>query len=556
MSLCPSPVCSRRGGQRWTLVLALAILAVAGLAERAAADRPTLVRPWPGGFCPFPILYSTSTTSNQAVTMKWTGFAAPYHVQRVGHLGDTNWTEVGSTTGLSLTVPEAGPLGFFRIQGPSPDYAGAARCLQCHVGHATWSDTAHAHAFDDLEAAGMGDNPSCVACHSVGFGAPTGFIDVTNTPGLAGVQCENCHGPAADHANNPDDLLVLPVQTESAMLCGGCHTGPHNPQYDEWVASPHAAVVPHVASAFLDPARGPAEMQTCGACHSGATRLALVEGAEYDVPPFMPTATEATNIAVTCAVCHDPHVKSPNTSQPYQLRNPVASMKPFSYDTSRSFADQYDPTINLCGQCHNMRGAEWTDTSRPPHHSPQYNILIGAGGVEHSTGTPPQSYHRNLESQCAQCHVASTDVAHPTATNPNLRGHTFRPNYNACAVCHVDAKTAMALTAFTQADVKQQIGDVKQLLDQWATTRAPAALQEKYGALAWEYTTPGELSDPTGTLKGPTTAEQAGIPDDIKQARFNLYLVQHDGSFGVHNGKYTLYLLQVAAEKVTAELGP
>ena len=36
------------------------------------------------------------------------------------------------------------------------------------------------------------------------------------------------------------------------------------------------------------------------------------------------------------------------------------------------------------------------------------------------------------------------------------------------------------------------------------------------------------------SLRGPTSAEQAAVPDAIKQARFNLYLVQHDASFGVH----------------------
>ncbi|MBU6401085.1 MAG: hypothetical protein KGS61_12250, partial [Verrucomicrobia bacterium] len=402
----------------WDRTPLCTLIAVLALAASVHADRPQLVRPWPGGVCPYPIITATTATSTQSLTVNWTGFVGPYHLERVQDLSDTNWTEVGSVDDLSLTLPQDGAVGWFRVRGPAPGFAGAATCLQCHPDHSTWTNTAHAGAFAALKAIGMQKSASCLPCHTVGYGTPTGFTDETNTPALAGVQCENCHGPAAEHAGNPSDLASIPLKTQAGMLCGGCHTGPHNPQYDEWVTSPHAAVVPDVAASFADPTSGPARMRSCGACHSGATRLALIVGAEYDVAPLLPSVSDATNIAQTCVVCHDPHVKATNTV--YQLRYPEASMRPFSYNTATttSFAAQYDPTINVCGQCHNLRGGKWTDTSRPPHHSPQYNLLIGSGGVE-STNPPPQSYHRTNETQCAQCHVTSIDLASPTAQNPN-----------------------------------------------------------------------------------------------------------------------------------------
>jgi hypothetical protein len=93
------------------------------------------------------------------------------------------------------------------------------------------------------------------------------------------------------------------------------------------------------------------------------------------------------------------------------------------------------------------------------------------------------------------------------------------------------------------------------LLDEWALTKAPEAIRQKYGALAWEFTNIGQLSTPTAQVRnGPSSAEQVEIPDNIKQARFNLYLVEHDGSYGVHNGKYARFLLKVARDKVKAEL--
>ena len=70
----------------------------------------------------------------------------------------------------------------------------------------------------------------------------------------------------------------------------------------------------------------------------------------------------------------------------------------------------------------------------------------------------------------------------------------------------------------------------------WATNAAPAYLQTNYGTLAWEYTTPGRFVSRVGP--GPNATEQALIPDEHQKARFDLYLVLYDGSYGVHNAPY------------------
>jgi hypothetical protein len=53
---------------------------------------------------------------------------------------------------------------------------------------------------------------------------------------------------------------------------------------------------------------------------------------------------------------------------------------------------------------------------------------------------------------------------------------------------------------------------------------------------------------------GPSTAGQALIPPNIKRARFNLYLVLNDGSFGVHNPLFALNLLDTAYDWVLQEI--
>jgi hypothetical protein len=140
---------------------------------------------------------------------------------------------------------------------------------------------------------------------------------------------------------------------------------------------------------------------SCGVCHSGAARIAMIE--DYEARQsgvtnllVLPTANDAGSWGPTCGVCHDPHAThayplytmvtnivpgvSTNTgmsalgSQTLQLRNPTWSSNYFTmasqsdkrYDSSgkpyymnTTFSSLYDPNVNVCGQCHNTRGARW-----------------------------------------------------------------------------------------------------------------------------------------------------------------------------------------------------
>jgi hypothetical protein len=56
---------------------------------------------------------------------------------------------------------------------------------------------------------------------------------------------------------------------------------------------------------------------------------------------------------------------------------------------------------------------------------------------------------------------------------------------------------------------------------------------------------------------GPNELEQKTlIPDNIRKARFYLYLVAYDGSYGLHNGFYTKQLLDAALNWVLQTPGP
>lgn len=543
------PTLRSRLVRRFFYCLALASIS---FTESSGADPRYQPLASPGGISPTPDIVSTKSTNNQ-VTLQWNGFAGPYQVEYMPELG-SSWQAVGpSTQERTTTIPGNGHHGIYRVRGAAPGYAGSESCTECHsTTHANWNSTGHSKAHDTLAGIGMGANASCVKCHTVGFGVPTGFTTIAQTPYFAGVQCESCHGPSAAHVMDENNLAVRPIITRSANLCGGCHEGEHHPTFSEWSGSLHSRVDPHVQEYFKDPKSGTARMNSCGACHSGAVRDSMMDTVAGK-PLQLPTGSDAASIGITCSTCHSSH---PSSTSHASLRHPQFSTNFFTYNTgtNTTFAAQYQHSVQLCGQCHNSRNASINDTSRPPHHSPQYNVLIGDIGSANGA-TIIHSAHTRLEKQCSSCHTHRHEPAEVTAATPVNTGHSFAANTESCVSCHQTAERAESMVANTQADIKARIQELKALLDAWGETKAPETLRTKYGKLAWEYNVVGQISNPSGaSMSGPTSAEQAAVPADIKKARMWVYMVEHDGSFGVHNPKYARYLLGTAKTNVTTLL--
>ena len=495
--------------------------------------------PQPGGMPGMPVMTGIVRATN-GMTVSWDGPAGYYQLQQKSNLEDSKWVAVGKATNLvrRATITPLSSNAFFRVSGPASRYAGAQVCAECHAAiHTTELRTAHAGAFTNAAfvAGGGQTNGACLVCHTVGYGLPTGFVSKSKTPLLAGVQCESCHGPAAPHAANPDDPIAVPRVELAATVCGGCHTGSMQPTYDEWLTSGHAEVVAEALDAMNS---STTDLNNCGRCHSESVRWSLLKG--------IPLPVGDANVSLGCVTCHDPHQV---TANPAQLRNPVASTADYSITASGNFTNQYNAGINICGQCHNDLASSWTNSIAPPHHSPQYNMLLGTVGVLDTTLPPnqPGSHALLVTNQCVQCHMQTADSA---GGQPANTGHSFRIElYDTCLQCHPFMPEALA--AFTKAGISNQIQQVKSDLDLWATSKAPDQLRTNYLARAWEYTTPGDLS-PGGP--GPTDAEQALIPENIRKARYNLYVVLYDGSYGIHNINFATTLLETAESWIREQL--
>jgi len=100
-------------------------------------------------------------------------------------------------------------------------YVGSQSCAKCHKEiYEKWSKTKHAHALATLAKMGKDSDPACFRCHTTGYTDSGGYLNQKETPHLADVRCEACHGPASMHLDNSRIRLGKPT----LRTCEGCHT--------------------------------------------------------------------------------------------------------------------------------------------------------------------------------------------------------------------------------------------------------------------------------------------------------------------------------------------
>jgi cytochrome c553 len=97
-------------------------------------------------------------------------------------------------------------------------YIGTKNCRKCHIKeYKSWQETTMANAFETLKPGvkaerktELGLDPAkdyttdaeCVRCHVTGYGKEGGFTSIADTPDLAGVGCEMCHGAGGTYTQD------------------------------------------------------------------------------------------------------------------------------------------------------------------------------------------------------------------------------------------------------------------------------------------------------------------------------------------------------------------
>ncbi|MGI6455584.1 MAG: multiheme c-type cytochrome [bacterium] len=144
---------------------------------------------------------------------------------------------------LLIVVLALGTFAAFMVPTPTMsgeekkiEFVGATKCKMCHNKPSTgkifdeWQDSHHAKAMDVLSDAEKKD-PKCQKCHTTGFGEPGGFVSLEKTPAMAGVQCESCHGPGAEHIKSKPNKVIPHVWEANEEACVKCHN-PESPTWD------------------------------------------------------------------------------------------------------------------------------------------------------------------------------------------------------------------------------------------------------------------------------------------------------------------------------------
>jgi hypothetical protein len=157
---------------------------------------------------------------------------------------------------ITLAVGLLAVIAFFWSNTRGHDHASQGRfvgpgvCRECHQEQfEAWEKTRMANSFDVLlpgekveEKQMVGLDPdtdysreeACVPCHTTGYGLVGGFVSIEETPDMAGVSCEACHGHGGTYVNSvmdPEDPTFRTSEAREAGLvyppteavCQVCH---------------------------------------------------------------------------------------------------------------------------------------------------------------------------------------------------------------------------------------------------------------------------------------------------------------------------------------------
>jgi hypothetical protein len=341
-------------------------------------------------------------------------------------------------------------------------------CGNCHIGkQREWEQTAHAGAWATLQKSGVAQ-AVCQECHSVSSmgnlvtNKSVGW-PATQNPRYQDVQCESCHGPGLVHVTNPDatgtkPLAPLAVGTDLTRGCGQCHSGVHRPYAEEWTASLHARVVASRATNV-----------NCIGCHE-AKGVLQAWGVKST---FMEQTATGDHMAITCAVCHDPH----DNRHKGQLRFPL---------------DAPSVQQNLCMKCHHRRGTPDLASASAGPHSPEGPLLLGEAGwippnFAYPSGALVGSHGSDRNPKlCATCHVTDYQIRDPLTNAFSFRatGHSFQAipcvdangaptgarncettqrSFRSCTSCHLSetaARTALSVATMRIDRLVAEIGNM------------------------------------------------------------------------------------------------
>ncbi|MEK9137031.1 MAG: hypothetical protein AAB393_07905, partial [Bacteroidota bacterium] len=309
-------------------------------------------------------------------------------------------------------------------------------------------------------------------------------------------------------------------------VCAQCHDVPwRHAVVHQWENSKHSE--PIYRTAFKQASTSSSYMTNnlgnCVRCHDGRGFINFTQGKK--------TATENLTSAepFSCTMCHEPH----SAANPYQLRKVTADTLGNGQPITLGGVGQ------LCMNCHKSRHngevAARTYSSRfGAHYSLQTDMFLGTNAAEFGTPTSSSAHKYAVQDACVDCHMYATpDTGKPG--RDKIGGHSYAvdadgvENVAACQSCHGPIKS---------------FDDVKAAYDFDRNGKVEGIQTEVKGMLArLAKTIPPPFAD---SLIVKPTFTQSQL-----RAAYNYIFVYRDGSYGVHNAKYAIGLLQKSTDILT-----
>jgi hypothetical protein len=393
-------------------------------------------------------------------------------------------------------------------------------CTTCHDGgiapdkFTPWKMSGHKNVLFAGISEALPDghySASCTGCHSVGIGlsgaagyleaAATDKVDYSTLQGdtnvesdfwakypnaakLAGVQCENCHGPQSQQHKLSDGAKPIAANARvsySANTCATCHArAPKHGRFPQWAQSGHASYATVTFNSNTDGTLS----NGCACCHTAqgfkGYRKALKTANGDRSLTVLPTDLNLTNAEpVTCVACHDTHDEGDMSKAEWSNLSDVGPTAGTTYMLPSGFAAAGVGKGALCITCHNSRqgisgGAPYLhedgDTKfgtlasyGAPHEACQGDVLLGRNGYWLGAGlyNSPQtrSKHSYITDTCVTCHMELTTLD-PALSEPGQTRHDFKATTDVCNKCHTAYSTESVQAVFDAklSDVKKAVG--------------------------------------------------------------------------------------------------
>jgi len=262
----------------------------------------------------------------------------------------------GGGSNSTVAIPSTG------FKQTDATYVGKVACRDCHANIYDQyvneepmgvNDPVNVHA----DAVHVGD---CGACHTTGFGQPTGGQLDGSTPLLDGIGCESCHGPGSKHltAGSVAERDATITRVPPDKTCTDCHGDRLNGNRPGALNQPFTPVTDDtLRNSKANGIRGP---------HHCAAAFLYGRGG-YNI--MSPMASPHSTLPNTCMNCHQKTI------------NPATGKVDHGADMEKPVIDFSNPN---CASCHGGRAEDH------PLQDGIKALMVELGGAD-ATGEPNSS---------------------------------------------------------------------------------------------------------------------------------------------------------------------